>query len=324
MTVSYRQFSGTAAENYQRHFVPAISTPVSVDLLRTADLKPGERVLDVACGTGLITRLAAEQVGPTGTVTGVDIAPDMIDVAKAVPAPVGSHIDWQVGDATALPFPDGSFDVVLCQMGLMFLEDRVEALREIRRVLTAGGRLVVNTPGSIQPLFELMEQAIVEHISPELGGFVRAIFSLHDPGVVGSLLRDAGLKDVSVDGVDRDVPASRDRGVPLAVHQPDTDGAVRRAGPTSRPAGDGTSGRGGSRAPRRRGPDPRGATDGDRDRPEVGVVPRARGCSGRRRPAPEHRRQLADRRGQRPQVVVDQRLRPVAERLARGAGGRRR
>jgi SAM-dependent methyltransferase len=197
MTVSYREFTGTAAESYQLYFVPAISTPVSVDLLRTADLKAGEHVLDVACGTGLITRLAAGQVGPTGSVTGVDIAPDMIDVAKGVPAPVGSHIVWQVGDAAALVLPDSSFDVALCQMGLMFLEDRVGALREIRRVLTAGGRLVVNTPGDIQPLFEIMERAIVEHISPELGGFVRAVFSLHDPGVVGSLLRDAGLKDVS-------------------------------------------------------------------------------------------------------------------------------
>ena len=89
-TVSYRNFTGTGAENYQRYFVPAIATPVSVDLLRTADLQPGERVLDVACGTGLIARLAAEQVGPTGSVTGVDIAPDMIDVAKATPAPVGA------------------------------------------------------------------------------------------------------------------------------------------------------------------------------------------------------------------------------------------
>jgi ubiquinone/menaquinone biosynthesis C-methylase UbiE len=196
-SVSYRTFTGTAAENYQRHFVPAISTPVSADLLKTVDLQPGERVLDVACGTGLITRLAAEKVGPTGSVTGVDVAPDMIDVAKTIPSPVGSQIDWQVRDATALPLPDESFDAVLCQMGLMFIEDQLAALGEMRRVLASGGRLVVNTPGSIHRAFELMEQAIEAHISSELGGFVRAVFSLHDPDVVASLLRDAGLDEVS-------------------------------------------------------------------------------------------------------------------------------
>ena len=102
-----------------------------------------------------------------------------------------------MGDATALPFPDDSYDVALCQMGLMFIEDRSAALTETRRVLAPGGRLVINTPGRIQPAFELMEQAIVEHISPELGGFVRAVFSMHDPDAVATLLRDAGFEDVS-------------------------------------------------------------------------------------------------------------------------------
>ncbi len=104
-SVSYRHFTGTAAENYQRDFVPAIATPVSREFLRAADLQPGERVLDVACGTGLISRLASERVGAGGTVTGIDIAADMIDVAKSVPAPHGA-IDWRVADAAALPIAD--------------------------------------------------------------------------------------------------------------------------------------------------------------------------------------------------------------------------
>lgn len=195
-SVSYRNFTGTGAENYERYFVPAIATPVSVGLLQTAALQPGERVLDVACGTGLVARLAAEHVGRTGTVTGIDISPDMIEVAKATPAPTVPAVDWHVGDATSLPLPDGAYDVVLCQMGLMFIEDRVAALTEMRRVLAPGGRLVVNTPGSIQPTFELMEQAIIDHINPELGGFVRAVFSMHDPSAVAALLREAGLESV--------------------------------------------------------------------------------------------------------------------------------
>ena len=197
MSVSYRDLTGTAAENYERYFVPAIGTPASADLLRAAELKPGERVADVACGTGVVARLAAAQVGPTGSVVGVDLAPDMIEVARSVPTSAGPAIDWQVGDAEELPLDDASCDVVLCQMGLMFMADQPAAVAEMRRVLVPGGRVVVSTPGRIQPPFELMEHAIVEHLDPELGGFVRAVFAMPDPEVVGGLLRDAGFRDVA-------------------------------------------------------------------------------------------------------------------------------
>ena len=92
--------------------------------------------------------------------------------------------------------PD-SFDVVLCQMGLMFMEDKPAAAAEMRRVLVGGGRAVISTPGAIQPPFELMEQAIVRHIDPQLGAFVRAVFSMSDPDELASLLQRAGFSDVS-------------------------------------------------------------------------------------------------------------------------------
>ncbi|MBA2696482.1 MAG: class I SAM-dependent methyltransferase [Actinobacteria bacterium] len=195
--VSYRTFTGTAAENYQRYFVPAIAAPVSAELLRVADLQTGERVLDVACGTGVVTRLATERVGASGAVTGVDVAPDMVELARSIATPVGAVIEWHEADAASLPLPDAAFDVVLCQLGLMFIEDRPAALREMHRVLAPGGRVIVNTPGTIHPTFELMERAIVEQISAELGGFVRAVFSMHDPDALGTLLRGAGFGDVS-------------------------------------------------------------------------------------------------------------------------------
>jgi SAM-dependent methyltransferase len=100
-------------------------------------------------------------------------------------------------DAASLPLPDGHYDVVLCQMGLMFLEDRATALAEMRRVLAAGGRIVVNTPGRLQPLFEAMERAIIEHIDPGLGAFVTAVFSMPDPSGLADLLRQAGFGEVS-------------------------------------------------------------------------------------------------------------------------------
>jgi SAM-dependent methyltransferase len=196
-TPSYLTYSARAAESYQRFFEPAIATPVSGPLLDAAALQPGDRVLDVACGTGVIARRAAELVGPTGSVAGVDVAPDMIDVAKGADGPEGAHVEWHVADAASLPLPDAAYDVVLCQMGLMFMADRAGALSEMRRVLASGGRVAVSTPGPIQPVFQILESGIERHIDPTLGKFVAGVFSMHDPDELAALLTSAGFGAVT-------------------------------------------------------------------------------------------------------------------------------
>ena len=120
-------FGGTAADNYQRFFVPAIGAPVARDLLGVARLQPGERVLDVACGTGVVARLAAERVGSAGMVAGLDVNPGMLAVARSQTS-TGVSIDWHEASAEAIPLRDGAFDIVLCQMGLKFVPNKLAAL----------------------------------------------------------------------------------------------------------------------------------------------------------------------------------------------------
>src|SRR5690606_30574041 len=145
--------------NYERFFVPAIGAPVATDLIRHAALRQGERVLDVACGTGVAARLASQQVGARGTVAGLDVHPGMLAVARSA-TPPGTPIEWHEASAEAMPFPDASFDVVLCQMGLQFMRDQQAALREMRRVLVRGGRLILNVPGPRPRLFTILGEAL--------------------------------------------------------------------------------------------------------------------------------------------------------------------
>lgn len=200
-----------AAENYQRYFVPVIGAPVAADLIKAATLRPGERVLDVACGTGVVTRLAAEEVGPDGTVSGLDPNPGMIAVAREVTPPQAS-IDWHQAPAEEIPLPDESFDVVLCGMGLQFFSDKPTGLREIRRVLAPGGRFIANLPGPIPPPLKIMEACLARHVSPESAGFVQAVFSLHDPDELTSLVTDGGFEVIDIQSAMTpvDLPAPED------------------------------------------------------------------------------------------------------------------
>ena len=224
-----KDVGGNPPENYERYFVPAIGAPMARDLVRGAALRPGERVLDVACGTGVVTRLAAEQVGPTGSVAGLDLDPGMLAVARAA-TPPGVSIEWHEASAEAMHLPDASFDVVLCQMGLPFMPDRGAALREMRRVLVQEGRLMVTMPGPTPPPFAMMEEALARHVGPQAAGFVNRIFSLHDTAEIQALVTGAGFHEVSVQAAHQDLAAPRTCGVPLAVCEQHPAGGRRGAG----------------------------------------------------------------------------------------------
>ncbi len=195
-TSLYAKYAANAAQNYEDHFVPTIGTPFALRLLATAQLAPGERVLDVACGTGLAARLAAEAVGPQGTVAGLDPTPGMLELARSVSP---ARIDWYEAPAESMPLPDASFDVVLCSMGLQFFEDKVQGLREMCRVLVSGGRAVVSTPGPTPPLFEAIDAALADHVGYEASCFVHAVFSIHDPAEARELFVAAGFEEVEVE-----------------------------------------------------------------------------------------------------------------------------
>lgn len=195
-TSLYAKYAADAAQNYEDHFVPAIGRPFARRLLATAKLASGERVLDVACGTGLVARLAAEAVGPQGTVAGLDPTPGMLHLARAV-SPDG--IGWYEAPAEAMPLPDAAFDAVLCSMGLQFFEDKVQGLREMRRVLTPGGRAVVSTPGPTPPLFQAIDAALTDHVGAQASCFVHAVFSVHEPVEARELFAAAGFDEVEVE-----------------------------------------------------------------------------------------------------------------------------
>jgi ubiquinone/menaquinone biosynthesis C-methylase UbiE len=195
--VSFKQYRSNAAENYERYFVPTIGMPFATALLDAAGLHRGERVLDVACGTGVVTRLAAKRVGSDGAVAGLDINPAMLAVARSVPSS-GAAIEWHEASAESLPLADGSFDLVLSSLGLQFVADKTSALREMRRVLGPDGRLAIATVGPTPPLFAILEQALARHVKPEVAAFMRAVFSLYEPQELEGLTSGAGFRDTEV------------------------------------------------------------------------------------------------------------------------------
>jgi ubiquinone/menaquinone biosynthesis C-methylase UbiE len=196
-SISFKQYGGNAAENYERYFVPTIGMPFAAALLDAAGLRRGERVLDIACGTGVVTRLAAERVGADGAVAGLDINPAMLAVARSVPSS-GAPIEFHEANAESLPLADGSFDVVISSLGLQFVADQASALREMRRVLAPDGRLAIATVGPIPPLFAILEQALARHLTPQVAAFVRSVFSLHEPQALEALTSGAGFRNAEV------------------------------------------------------------------------------------------------------------------------------
>jgi ubiquinone/menaquinone biosynthesis C-methylase UbiE len=191
-------FDHDPAEVYERFLVPAKFGPWAADLVEQAQLKSGQRVLDVACGTGTVTRLIPPLVGPEGKVVGLDFNAGRIGVAQSLPRPHGVDIKWVVGDATSLPCEDRSFDIVFCQQGLQFFPDKATALSEMRRVLVPGGKLLLGVWRAVehQPGGRAMADALDRHVSKRAGEIRREPFTFGDGDIIEKLVRDAGFRNV--------------------------------------------------------------------------------------------------------------------------------
>lgn len=180
-----------AAEFYESAFVPAFFAQWAPVLCDAADVTSGKSVLDVGCGTGIVTRTAADRVAPRGTVTGVDLNEAMLTVARRV----RPDLDYRRGDAAALPLDDESFDVVLSQMALMFMPDRDSAGAEMARVTRRGGTVAVLVPGRLdtQPAFASFVEMAARHAGPEAMSLLTTYFECGDLADLGDLIESAGL-----------------------------------------------------------------------------------------------------------------------------------
>lgn len=190
--------SSNPAETYEAYMVPPLFAPWASCLVRSADPRPGERALDVGCGTGIVARAVAPRVGTTGKVVGLDLNPNMLSVARAAAAREGLAIEWRQGQAEELPFPDGSYDLVLCQFALMFFADRLSALREMRRVLSDGGRVALAVWQGLDrhPFYQALHEVIERRLG--MSG-VQDIFGLGDADELRALLTEVGFRRVVID-----------------------------------------------------------------------------------------------------------------------------
>ncbi|WP_350275595.1 methyltransferase domain-containing protein [Kribbella sp. HUAS MG21] len=184
------------AELYEERFVPALFRNWVDPVLDGAGVRTGQRVLDVACGTGVVARNAADRVGGTGSVIGLDVNPAMLEVARNV----RPELDWRTGDAADLPFDDDDFDVVTCQAALMFFPDPTAALREMARVTRPGGVVAVQVFSALpkQPAYGPWIAMVAEHAGPGATQMLGTYWVHGDADALRARCADAGLRVTAV------------------------------------------------------------------------------------------------------------------------------
>ncbi|MGH9033485.1 MAG: methyltransferase domain-containing protein [Acidimicrobiia bacterium] len=189
------QVAAAAAEIYDEFFLPALFEQWAPQLCDAAMMVEGQSVLDVACGTGILARVARSRVGPSGQVTGVDINDGMLTVARRH----DPSVTWEQAPAESLPFDDDAFDVVVSQFGLMFFDDPMAAIREMRRVARPGGQIAVAvwTGLDLVPGYAAMVELLDQLFGADVADALRVPYALGHRDDLTRLSTAAGL-DASV------------------------------------------------------------------------------------------------------------------------------
>lgn len=184
------------AEDYEGLLVPALFSTWAERMVAIADLQRDDRVLDVACGTGIFARAARAQLGSGHLITGLDLNPGMLAVAEEKAA----DISWQQGSAESLPFEDNTFDVVVSQFGLMLFESPEKALREMWRVLRPDGRLIIAVFNSLEylPAYAAVANVYEQMIGTDVGNALRYPFSMGDTDRIKALFEEAGIINLKI------------------------------------------------------------------------------------------------------------------------------
>jgi ubiquinone/menaquinone biosynthesis C-methylase UbiE len=197
-------FGGSIPANYDQYLRPLLFEPYADDLIGRLKRKPHMRILEIACGTGVVTERLERTLGSGATIVASDLNAAMVEVARdRLP---GSKVTWQVADASQLPFEEGSFDAVVCQFGWMFFPDKELCAREARRVLVPGGQLLFNVWDSIErnEIGLVVQRCLARLFGEAAPTFLQVPYGYHDADAIAAVLRAARFGDVLIEHVELD------------------------------------------------------------------------------------------------------------------------
>ena len=197
MTDNHVAFAGSIPHYHDEHVGPLLFDPYAADLVGRLAIDPGDAILELACGTGIVTRRLVEALPLGASLTATDLNEAMLEIARGK-IDDSEPVTWQTADTCALPFGDEWFNIVVCQFGVMFFPDKPVALREARRVLQPGGTLAFNVWDSLasNPILRVAHEVIDSFFTSDPPGFYRAPFGMHDVGATSAMLEQAGFQSI--------------------------------------------------------------------------------------------------------------------------------
>jgi ubiquinone/menaquinone biosynthesis C-methylase UbiE len=204
------QFAGSIPATYDRYLGPVFFEPYAEDLVERLSGNAPSSVLELACGTGIVTRLLRERLSSGASLVATDLNQAMIDIARSKFAG-NEAIEWRQADACDLPFDDQAFDAVVCQFGIMFVPDKPLCGREVRRVLKPGGIFLFSVWDSLEenPLGQIAHETIASFFENDPPAFYQVPFGYHDRAEIQAMLEAAGFRDVRLDPVSKTSVATR-------------------------------------------------------------------------------------------------------------------